>query len=68
MDANGIAAAVAAIIGLVVLLLKRHFASVDSNAAAVEEAKAELRKALAEGRITDAAMWRQKLRQLGALP
>ena len=65
MDASGIAAAVAALLGIVLLLLKRHFASVDSNADAIEQAKAELRKALAEKRMTDAAAWSAKLRKLG---
>lgn len=65
MDATGIAAALAALLGIVLLLLQRHFASVDSNKDAITAAQTELRKALAEGRIDDANKWAAKVRELG---
>ena len=65
MDANAIAAAIAAVAGIALLLLQRHFASVDSNKTARQEAQDGLRLALAQGRIDDAARWRKRLIDLG---
>lgn len=62
---GGIAGAIGAIAALVCLLLSRKYKNQDANVDSRKATQEALQKALAEGRITDAAVLRRRLQQLG---
>lgn len=61
---EAIAGAVAALLGIVLILLRRHFATMDSTSSDVSQAERELRQALAAKQFDDAAFWARRLATL----
>ena len=62
MDASAVAAAIAAVAGIALLLLQRHFASVDSSEKTLKQMETEYEDAVASRDLTRINLAGQRLR------